>query len=496
MNAPSPPNPPEPRGALAENIVLFARALRDAGAPVGPGAILDAIAAVEATGFGAREDFRAALHATFVKRHEHTLLFDQAFNIFWKRKGLIEKMIAMMSPVAPGKPKPERPEAGANRVAEALVKSQPKTEAKGPPTIELDARFTMSAIEVLRAKDFAQMTADEVRQAEALIDRLAMPVDWVRTRRFVPSPRRARVDLRRSFRRSLSGGGAIDLSFRAPAERHPPIVALCDISGSMSEYSRLFLHFLHALGQNRAVTTFLFGTRLTNVTRALRSPGRRRGARALRGPGGRLVGGNAHRRVAAPVQPRLVAPRARPRRGGAHLFTDGLERDGVETLRAEMERLRKSCRRIIWVNPLLRYDAFEAKAHGFRAMLPFVDDFRPIHNLKSMADLCRALDGERGRWRDPKAWLARLGVTRSRNGRLATAPGGGPSLARMFERPNRGRAVSGDDHGDRPRRGGDHQSSTDAAAFTRAAASWRSPASSRPMSRAPGSIRTPPRSKH
>jgi hypothetical protein len=404
MNAPSPPTSPEPRGALAENIVLFARALRDAGVPVGPGAVLDAIAAVEAIGFGAREDFRTALHAVFVKRHEHTLLFDQAFNIFWKRKGLIEKMIALMSPVAPGKLKPERPEAGASRVADALVKTRPRAEDKQPPAIELDARFTMSAAEVLRGKDFAQMTAEEVRRAEALIDRLAMPVDWVVTRRLVASAWRARVDPRRSFRRSLKGGGAIDLSYRAPAQRHPPIVALCDISGSMSEYSRLFLHFLHALGLARAVTTFLFGTRLTNVTRALRSRDadealQRCAAQAIDWSGGTRIG-ESLRRFNREWSRRVLGQGA-----VVLIFTDGLERDGIELLRAEMERLRKSCRRIIWVNPLLRYDAFEAKASGMRAMLPFVDDFRPIHNLKSMADLCRALDGERGRASDPKTWL-------------------------------------------------------------------------------------------
>ena len=172
----------------------------------------------------------------------------------------------------------------------------------------------------------------------------------------------------------------------------------------MSEYSRLFLHFLHALGQSRAVTTFLFGTRLTNVTRALRSRDAdealaRCAAQAVDWSGGTRIG-ESLRRFNREWSRRVLGQGA-----VVLIFTDGLERDGVETLRAEMERLRKSCRRIVWVNPLLRYDAFEAKAQGFRAMLPFVDDFRPIHNLKSMADLCAALDRERGRANDPKAWL-------------------------------------------------------------------------------------------
>ena len=261
---------PENGGALAENIVHFARALREAGVPLGPGAVLDALAAVEAAGFGTREDFYATLHAVFIKKHEHSLLFDQAFHIFWKRKGLLEKLIAMLSPQAPGQRKSAPAEAGASRVADALFKSSPQ-DAKAVPSLDLDARFTMSEKEILRSKDFAQMSAAEIEEARKLIRALVMPDDRRRTRRFAPSSQRVRIDARRSFRRSLQPGGPIDLKFRDAVERPPPVVALCDISGSMSEYTRLFLHFLHALGDTRRVSTFLFGTRLTNVTRAMRA---------------------------------------------------------------------------------------------------------------------------------------------------------------------------------------------------------------------------------
>jgi uncharacterized protein with von Willebrand factor type A (vWA) domain len=391
-------------GALALNILHFARTLRETGIPVGPGAVLDALAAVEATGIGEKADFKQTLHAVFVKKHEHTLLFDPTFEIFWKRKGFLEKLIAMMSPQArPDKPKGPKAEAGATRVSDALFKP-PKKDEPAAPSLDLDARLTMSGAEILQTKDFAQMSAAEIARAKALIARLELPDDRKPTRRFSARARGARVDPRRSFRQSLRGGGAIDLTFRGPVVRRPPIVALCDISGSMAEYTRLFLHFLHAIGETRRVTTFLFGTRLTNVTRALRSRDPDEALARCAGEvadwsGGTRIGGSLHafnrdwsRRVLG--QGAIVL-----------LFTDGLERDGIETLGPEMERLHKSCRRLVWVNPLLRFDEFAAKAQGIRAMLPHVDDFRPIHNLASMAELCGALAGARSG--DPRGWLRR-----------------------------------------------------------------------------------------
>ena len=391
-------------GMLAANIAHFARALREAGVPLGPGAVLDALAAVEAAGIGDREDFYATLHAVFVKKHEHSLLFDQAFNIFWKRKNLLEKLIAMLSPQAPSNRPPQRAEAGASRVADALFKSA-ADEGKAAPSLDLDARFTMSDVEILRSKDFAQMSAAEIEQARKLIKALMMPEDRRRTRRFAPSTARLeRIDARKSFRRSLQPGGKIDLEFRAPVERPPPIVALCDISGSMSEYTRLFLHFLHALSETRRVSTFLFGTRLTNVTRAMaaRDPDdalARCSTLAVDWSGGTRIG------AAVAKFNRDWSRRVLAQGAIVLIFTDGLERDSLPRLGAEMERLRKSSRKVIWVNPLLRFDGFSAKAQGVRAMLPHVDAFRPIHNLMSMAELCKALAGSAERSREPKAWL-------------------------------------------------------------------------------------------
>ncbi|MCB1537309.1 MAG: VWA domain-containing protein [Rhodoblastus sp.] len=395
---------PQASGKLADNILYFARALRDAGLPVGPGAVIDAINAVEAAGIGTREDFRATLHAVFVKKHEHTIIFDQAFAIFWRKRGFIEKMIALMSPQAKDQSEPKKPDAGAARVADALYKHKPQEKPK--EQVEVDARFTMSASEVLQTKDFAQMSADEIAVARAAITRLRMPSEKMRLRRWKPDPHGGRIDPRGTFRKSLRSGGAIELAFRAHAERYAPIVAICDISGSMSDYTRIFLHFLHQLtDQRRRVHTFLFGTRLTNVTRALRQKDvdealAECSAGVKDWSGGTRIGASLH------AFNREWSRRVLGQGAICVLFTDGLERDHLDQLSAEMERLHKSCRRLIWVNPLLRYSEFQAKASGVRAMLPHVDEFRPIHNLRSMADLIAALAQDKNSSSsDPRKWL-------------------------------------------------------------------------------------------
>jgi len=399
------PSAPRGEGRLADNIAYFARALRHAGLPVGPGAVLDALAAVEAARIGTREDFYWTLHAVFVKRREHSILFDQAFRIFWRRRALIEKLIAQMSPAAPGGQEEKKPQAGALRVAEALAaprQDQPETVE----TTEFSARLTVSDREVLKAKDFAQMSAAEIALAKRVIAEMSLPHDELATRRFLPDPRGRRIDPRRTFRRSLRGGGAgIDLAYRSPAVRHAPVVALMDISGSMAEYSRLFLHFLHAVAEKRRrVHSFVFATRLTNISRELtgRDPDE-----ALARASKRVQDWEGGTRIAHALHDfnRHWSRRVLGQGAIVLLFTDGLEREVTGELTFEMDRLKRSCRRLIWLNPLLRFDAFEARASGIRAMLPHVDEFRPIHNLTSMEELCRALSGEPSGQESPRRWL-------------------------------------------------------------------------------------------
>jgi uncharacterized protein with von Willebrand factor type A (vWA) domain len=393
----------DPQGRLAENIVYFARALRGAGIPVGPGAVLDALAAVQAAGVGTREDFYWTLHAVFVKRHEHTILFDQAFRIFFRKRGYLEQLMAMMAPLAPGAP-PAPPPPAATRVQQALYEGlDDKLKPEERETV--DARFTVSDREVLQKKDFAQMTAAEIAAAQAAIKRLVLPLNEVKTRRLAPHPHGHVVDIRRTLRASLKAGGAvIDLKYRGPKTKSPPIVALLDISGSMSEYTRLFLHFLHAVTDARKrVHSFLFGTRLTNITRSLKQ---KDPDEALSACSASVLDWSGGTRIATSLHAfnKQWARRVLTQGAIVLLITDGLERDPDDRLAFEIDRLHRSCRRLIWLNPLLRYEGFEAKAKGIKEILPHVDDFRPIHNLDSMAELCRALADDSAS-RDPRMWL-------------------------------------------------------------------------------------------
>lgn len=397
-------------GKLPENVAYFARALRIAGLRVGPGAVVEAVEALADGALGGREDVYWALHAIFVKRHEDSAVYDQAFALFWRRRNLIEKIMAQMSPVSPGADSaPQKEEAGALRVAEAFA--PPRTAEDAPVEItELTAQLTVSDRETLKSRDFAQMSAAEIARAKQLVSALRLPDDLVATRRFEPAPRGTRIDPRRTFRRSLRGGGGlIDLAFRERAQLHPPIVALVDISGSMAEYSRIFLHFLHAVTeQRRRVHSFVFGTRLTNITRSLRARDPDE-ALALAGKAAPDWEGGTRISTALHAFNRVWSRRVLG--GGAIvlLFTDGLERHLDGELPFEMDRLHRSCRQLVWLNPLLRFEQFEARASGIRAMLPHVDSFRPIHNLAAMGDLCAALSPQVERASDPRAWLKKAG---------------------------------------------------------------------------------------
>jgi uncharacterized protein with von Willebrand factor type A (vWA) domain len=394
-------------GTLSDNILYFARALRAAGLPVGPGAVLDALAAVGAAGVGTRDDFYWTLHAVFVKRHEHSILFDQAFKMFFRKRAYLDKLIAAMLPeAAPDAPQPPPP--GAQRIQEALFSGVNEKE-RDTTEAEVDMRLTVSDRDVLQRKDFAQMSAAEIAAAKEAIARLTLPLNEVRTRRLAPHRRGHMIDIRRTLRSSLKAGGAvIDLKYLGPKMKEPPIVALLDISGSMSQYTRLFLHFLHAVTDARKrVSTFLFGTRLTNVTRSLRE---RDPDEALAACSAHVVDWSGGTRIASSLHAfnKHWARRVLGQGAVVLLITDGLERDGDDTLGFEMDRLHRSCRQLIWLNPLLRFEGFEARARGVRTMLPYVDELRPIHNLESMTGLVRALSGLEAKDYDPKAWLRRV----------------------------------------------------------------------------------------
>lgn len=393
-------------GRLADNIVHFARVLRKAGLRLGPAAVTDAIEAVQAIGIGEREEFYTALHATLVKRHEDDAVFDEAFRLFWRSRDLVGKMIALMSPVARRQEEREKPRAGENRVSDALFGGRQDRRERDEPDIEIDTRFTASDSERLRRTDFALMTAAELAEARRAIAGLVLPMDEVRTRRFRRSSRPAAIDARATMRHAMRTGGALILPrHREPRKVHPPLVVLADISGSMSQYTRIFLHFLHALGESRRVHAFLFGTRLTNVTRQMRHRDPDLAVEACSRTVSDWSGGT---RIGETLKEfnRLWSRRVLGQGAVVLVITDGLEREGIDLLEKEMDRLRRSCRRLVWLNPLLRFEGFEAQARGVRAMLPHVDELRPVHNLEVMADLVAALSGKaRCGTGDPRRFL-------------------------------------------------------------------------------------------
>ena len=384
-----------PKGRLPENVLHFVRALRACGLQLGPAKVVDAIAAIEAVGVASRADFKAALAATLVSRHEHLAIFDQAFDLYWRNPRLLEKLVASLLPQVQGRAARDAPPEVAARLAQALLPPRATRDSGEEDEVELDAAFTFSSREVLQRKDFATMTAEELADAKRAMASMRLPLPAWPMRRTRPARDGSRVDLRGTMRAMTRAGGAIaPLAYRERQVRTPPLVVLCDISGSMDRYARMLLHFLHAITNDRhRVQVLLFGTRLTPVTRHLEhrdvDVALARVANAVTDwAGGTRIGAclaEFNRRWSR----RLLGQNA-----VVLLISDGLDADAGAGLAFEAERLAKSCRRLVWLNPLLRYDGFEARPAGIRALLPWVDEFRPVHNLASLRELAAALSAE------------------------------------------------------------------------------------------------------
>ena len=375
-----------PTGHMADNVIGFARALRAAGLPVGPGAVIDAMNALQVIEIGQRADVFTTLESIFVKRHEHALIFAQAFDLFFRAS---EEWKSMLDSVPLPDHAKKKPPPASRRVQEALA--QPAS-SDVQEVEQQDLRLSVSDKEVLQKKDFAQMSAAEIAEVTRAIANMRLPQAQLHTRRYQPDARGLRLDMRRTLRASLrTGGEIIDIHRLGRIDKPAPIVALLDISGSMSEYTRLFLHFLHAITDARKrVSVFLFGTRLTNVTRALRQ---RDPDEALANCSSSVEDWAGGTRIAVSLHNfnKLWARRVLGQGAIVLLISDGLEREADDRLAFEMDRLHRSCRRLIWLNPLLRYSGFEAKAQGIKMMLPHVDEFRPVHNLSSIEGLISAL---------------------------------------------------------------------------------------------------------
>ena len=380
---------------LASQVMHFARVLRHAGLPLGTDRITLALQALQVAGRHSRAEFHAVLCACLLDRHEHQTLFDQAFELFWQHTGLLERVRDWLSP--PGTT--AMPDGLASPLEAPSVPSigqRGRAEDEEDASLSQDVLLTASASERLRRADFESMSNEEFRAALRLMARLRAAFPPQATRRRAPAARPGQPDLRATLRDAGRCGGDFDiLRFTAPRRAVPPLVVLADISGSMSRYSRMLLHFAHLLGLRPGrtlprVETFVFGTRLTRITPWLRQ----------RDPDVAVA------RVTAGVQDwsggtRITeslrdfnqrwARRVLGSRATVLLVTDGLEHGPTEALTFEMDRLHKSCHRLLWLNPLLRFARFEPRAAGIRAMLPHVDGFLPAHNLDSLERLLKVL---------------------------------------------------------------------------------------------------------
>jgi hypothetical protein len=383
---------------IADNIVHFARVLRGAGMAIGPDRVLAALAAVEVVGLNRRDDVHAALSAVMLERHEQQPLFDAAFDTFWRDPKLLEQMMYLLLPKISGRGDKQRAPR-ANRLAEAL--SVPKAAQPPNPAnqtakeeVQFDTHFTFSDRERLQKADFESMTTAEYELAKKLAEQLPLPVDPVRRRRHEAATNArhgGRLDLRATLQRMARQPHTLEPLYTRPREETPALVVLIDISGSMDRYSRLLLHYVHGLMRRALrVHTLTFGTRLTNITRCLKE---RDPDVALRLADEQVQDWKGGTRIASSLHEfnRLWARRLLGANAALLLVTDGLDRDEHGDLSAAAAQLHRLAHQVVWLNPLLRYEGFEARASGVRALLPHVDRFLPVHNLASLADLGSAL---------------------------------------------------------------------------------------------------------
>ncbi|MFZ2649961.1 MAG: VWA domain-containing protein [Burkholderiaceae bacterium] len=377
---------------LADNIVHFSRLLRRAGLAVGPDRVLAGIAAVEAVGLDRRDDVRAALGAVMLDRHEQQVLFDAAFDAFWREPKLLEQMLRSLPPEIGGRGEKISP-SPANRLAEALrapARTEPPADNTAKDEIRFEPQFSHSGLERLQQADFETMTTAEYELAKKLAERVPLPVQPVRRRRFEPAAR-GQLDLRRSLQRMARQPETFVPAYTRSRTELPPLVVLLDISGSMQRYSRLFLHYVHGLTRRYLkVHTFTFGTRLSNITRCLRY---RDADVALKLADAQVHDWRGGTRIANCLTEfnRRWARRVLGANAAVLLVTDGLERGDSALLAEAAAQLQRSAHELVWLNPLLRFDGFEPRAAGVRALLAHVDRFLPMHNLASLNDLAGAL---------------------------------------------------------------------------------------------------------
>lgn len=377
---------PPVNGHLLHNLVLFGRALRGAGLSVDPARMLTLVRALEHVDVGRRQDFYMAARCCLVNRPQDLPAFDEVFRVFWRQ---IKDRTTTMDLRSLGEERRYRPPEIAPPSEGADDEESAKQDDTGDRVVVTPS---YSAREVLRAKDFSAYDADEVAHARRMMAELAWDVGWRRTRRWAAGDGRL-LDLRRTLREGLRfGGELVELKRRARREKPRPLVLICDVSGSMEQYTRMLLHFMHAVfSRRRSVEAFLFATQLTRVTRQLAHRGVDRAvsevAQAVPDWAGGTRIGDAFKTFNYRWSRRVLGSGA-----AVLVISDGWDRGEPETLSAEVARLQRSCHRLIWLNPLLGGVDYQPLTQGMQAALPFVDDFLPVHNLASLEQLARHLN--------------------------------------------------------------------------------------------------------
>ena len=380
---------------ITQHIIAFGRVLRRAGLEVATGQIIDAMRATQLIGLKSRADVYQGLFSVFVTRREQVELFNQAFHLFWRAPS---KLPQVMSLILPQLKMPETAQAKQSlRVKQALAENEaqikpPESRPKNEKKEAVDLVLTYSSLEVLRKKDFAAFSNEEVVMARQVLSEMNWNIPSKRTRRFNPNAKGRMFDLRKTVRKNMRNQGElIQLSWRANQTRMRDIVVLCDISGSMERYSRMLLHFMHAVTAGmRRVETFVFGTRLTRITRYLQQRDIDDAVSSVSQKVNDWAGGT---RIGDALKDFNYLWARRVLRSGAvvMVISDCWDRGDISLFEREVARLSRSCYRLIWLNPLLGYENYEPLTRGIKAAMPYIDDFLPVHNLESLEQIGEVL---------------------------------------------------------------------------------------------------------
>ncbi len=380
-------------GHFLNNLLLFGRLLRRLGLDVHTGRMLDAIRVLEDIGIRRRMEVRSALRTLMVHRREDLPVFDEAFGVFWRQR---KDRLSSLDLRSMGEQRRYRRIEAGPPPPNGAERGQPED---GSAADRIDLSRTFSAREVLQKKDFTEFTSQEARQAKLMLASLQWDPGVRRTRRKEPG-RGGELDVRRTLQRNVKfGGELLELRRRRRKEKPRRLLVICDVSGSMESYTRMLLHFIHSLyaGLESRVEAFLFATRLTRVTKQL---AQRNIDQAVDSVAKAVPDWSGGTRIGAALKEFNFRWARRTLSWGSIVLivSDGWDRGEPEMLSAEIQRLQRSCRRLIWLNPLAGREGYEASTRGMQAAEPFIDDLLPVHNMAALIDLAHHLNDLSDSW--------------------------------------------------------------------------------------------------